>query len=644
MLSNHFRLHRSLNISALLASGGYYIDDNGYLVAIGNGTRYRLPSGPPEGRSRDPYELQPILPGKNQQLADSAVEWLDLTTSTTTTASSTTLARVNLPSRLNFTSSGIQATPSTLHLSLALIACSVALIANLGLVSISCWYLFRGHEKMRRRTMAAEPRNSIHLQTFNARQDEGIGPVTEAKGEVHQTGITSVSSGDSHSSSVSLSSDDSHQPRLRTKRSTSKDLSPVNPILLNSRSCLGVGIHTSLLGLLLAFVHLLVTCYNISHTPLSSVLCLFITSITTDTIFCVYFHLVACLLCLILIGYLSRPSTTRSSQQRFACLALSHSLPWALAAGSALFITLKPSSSSQVNIFFTGFHASCSMEHLHELYLLTVVLLVVIPLVGEFIFVLLLFCCCRRLPRRTCFLAILLPITNATSFIPVLAMGLPNLVLLPLILDPIFMALLYRFSIPMEEGEFHDLPTNPSNQDRSPLHQTVAEMSPSLSSEIYFPQTILAIAPHRCSHGTELSSVSPKLCPHYQQILTHSQNCTERSSCNEILQPADVLSSLSAASSSNTSPATAAVMAAAAAAAAASTKHPWSPIATTTTHFTSDPPSTATTVLLRTPTGVVEAASLDRRLPLPIFLTANGKVALESGEACVLAGGSDRTN
>lgn len=565
MLSNHFRLHRSLNISALLASGEYYIDDNGYLVAIGNGTRYRLPSGPPEGRSSGPYELQPILPGKNQQLADSAVEWLDLTTTTTTASSSTTLARMNLPSRLNFTSSGVQATPSALHLSLALIACSVALIANLGLVSISCWYLFRGRGRMRSRTMPVESRNSIHLQTFPSHRGEGTGPETEAKSDVHPTGVTSESSGgkwgrpscmtsylgktirkclflsDSHSSSVSISSDDSHQPRLRTHRSTSKDLPPVNPFLINSRSCLGVGIHTSLLGFLLAFVHLLVTCFHITQTPLSSVLCLFITSITTDTIFCVYFHLVACLLCLILIGYLSRPSTTRSSQQRFACLALSHSLPWALAAGSALFITLKPSSSSQVNIFFTGFHASCSMEHLQELYLLTVVLLVVIPLVGEFIFVLFLFCCCRRLPRKICFLAVLLPITNAASFIPVLVMGLPNLVLLPLTLNPIFMALLYRFSIPMEETEFHDLPANPSNQDRSPLHQTVAEMSPSLSSEIYFPQTILAIAPHRCSHGNELPSVSPKLCPHYQQILTHSQNCVERSSCNEILQPAGEL-------------------------------------------------------------------------------------------------------
>ncbi|VDK35861.1 unnamed protein product [Taenia asiatica] len=541
MLSNHFRLHRSLNISALLASGEYYIDDNGYLVAIGNGTRYRLPSGPPEGRSSGPYELQPILPGKNQQLADSAVEWLDLTTTTTTASSSTTLARMNLPTRLNFTSSGVPTTPSALHLSLALIACSVALIANLGLVSISCWYLFRGRGRARSRTMPIESRDSIHLQTFPVRRGEGIGPETGAKSEVHQTGVTSVSSGDSHSSSVSLSSDDSHQPRLRTKRSTSKDLPPINPFLINSRSCLGVGIHTSLLGFLLAFVHLLVTCFHITQTPLSSVLCLFITSITTDTIFCVYFHLVTCLLCLILIGYLSRPSTTRSSQQRFACLALSHSLPWALAAGSALFITLKPSSSSQVNIFFTGFHASCSMEHLQELYILTVVLLVVIPLVGEFIFVLLLFCCCQRLPRRICFLAILLPITNAASFIPVLVLDLTNLVLLPLTLDPIFMALLYRFSIPMEETEFHDHSANLANQDRSPLHQTVAEMSPSLSSEIYFPQTILAIAPHRCSHGNELPSVSPKLCPHYQHIITQSQNCVERSSCNEILQPAGEL-------------------------------------------------------------------------------------------------------
>ncbi|CDS36509.2 Serum albumin [Echinococcus multilocularis] len=636
MPSNHLRHYRSLNISALLASGKYYIDENGYLVAVGNGMRYRLPSGPPEGRASGPFELQPILPGKNQQLADSAVEWLDSTTATTTTASSTTLARMNTPSRLNFTSTGVQAMPSALNLSLALIACSAALIANLGLVSISCWYLFRGKRKMQSRTMAVEPRNSIPLRTIPARREEGIGLATEVKSEVQQMGITSVSSGDSQSSSVSLSSDDYHQPRLRTRKSTAKDLPSVNPFLSNSHSCLGVGIHISLLGFLLAFLHLLITCFHITRTPLSSILCLFITSISTDTIFCVYFHLVTCLLCLILIGYLSRPSTTRSSQQRFACLALSHSLPWALAAGSALFITLKPSPSAQVNLFFTGFHASCYMEHLQELYLLTVVLLIVIPLVGEFIFLLLLFCCCRRLPRRICFLATLFPIINAVSFIPVLVVGLSNLILLPLTLDPIIIALFYRFSILIDHGEIHDLPTNHLNQDRSPLHQTVMEISPSLSSEIYFPQTILAIAPHRCIHGNELPSVSPKLCPHYQHILTHPQNCTnERSLCNEILQPAEMLSSLSAASSSNTSPATAAVMAAAAAAAAVSTKHTWSPIATTT-HLTavSSSPSTVTpSLLLRTPAGVVEAASLDRRLPLPIFLTANGKAALQGGEA-----------
>ncbi|TGZ63173.1 hypothetical protein CRM22_007053 [Opisthorchis felineus] len=51
---NHF------NLSALLRSGQFYLDDSGLLVAP-NGTRYRIPSGPPEGR-------KPLRPDRPEDL------------------------------------------------------------------------------------------------------------------------------------------------------------------------------------------------------------------------------------------------------------------------------------------------------------------------------------------------------------------------------------------------------------------------------------------------------------------------------------------------------------------------------------------------------------------------------------------------
>ena len=352
---------------------------------------------------------------------------------------------------------------------------------------------------------------------------------------------------DSHSSSMSLTSTDSPQFDFQTKASKSKNRPHLRPYLSNQRSCLGIGVHVGLLGFLLAFLHLLVTCVHLSQSPPSTIICLFITSTTTDTIYCVLLHLISCLLCLILIGYVSRSTVNPSRQQKFACLAMSHSLPWALAAGSTLFITLKPSSTSvttQVNIFFTGFHAFCDMEQLHDVHLLTVILLVVIPLIGECVFILLYICCCSKFSRKICFLSFFLPIINVTTLTPVLTMNIPNLVLLPLTLDPIFIALIYRFSLYEEVDPPAEVTSPYTNQNRSPLHQTVGEISPSMTSEVYYPQTILAITPHRCNHGNGPSPVSPKLCPHYQHFLAHSQNCTmERRTCNEILRHAGEFSS-----------------------------------------------------------------------------------------------------
>ncbi len=67
---NLYRPARRFNLTALLASGDFHVDESrGYSVATGNGTRYRLPSGPPEGRTFN--ELQPVVP-PSLQLADSA--------------------------------------------------------------------------------------------------------------------------------------------------------------------------------------------------------------------------------------------------------------------------------------------------------------------------------------------------------------------------------------------------------------------------------------------------------------------------------------------------------------------------------------------------------------------------------------------
>ncbi|VDO10851.1 unnamed protein product [Rodentolepis nana] len=548
MQFNQFRNHRFLNISALLASGEFIIDDNGYLVAIGNGTRYRLPSGPPEGRASESYELQPILPGKNQQLADSAVDWLDLTTPATaiaTTHNNNPLYTSSPAS--NFTISDSQGSPEMLSLYLGLAACSVAILVNFALIVVSCWRLFR---RKRRR----KPDNSIKMETFSELVHASVELPVAEKNTIQSPPIASNTSS-SHSSSVSLSSDDStlHNSRSRSKKlpldrnHQKPKTEPIRSYINNPRTCLGVGIHIGILGILLAIIHLVVSYFHFTQMQFSSVLCLLMTSITTDTLYCVLFDLITCFLCLILIGYLSHPSSIRSKQHRFACLALSHSLPWALAAGFALFITLKPTNTSvQGSIFFTGYISVCLKVHQQSLHIQELILLVVIPLIGDFVVVIFFFCYCKRLPARVCLLSTLMPIINLTSFTPTLLKNLPNFVLLPLILNPIVICILYRFTMPRGDMRAPEGEVMVINKERSPLHQTFPNVSPSISSDVYFPQAILAITPHRCNHANGIPSIMPpKVCSHFQQIVAHSQNCTlERRSCNEIIQPAGKISAL----------------------------------------------------------------------------------------------------
>ncbi len=158
---------RSVNISALLNSGEFFIDDNGYLVSAINGTRYRLPSGPPEGRSAIELIPVPSPQGKNQQLADSAaaaVEWIDKSTHPFESTATTPLL---LPSDASLN------VPGTLQISLTLVACSLAVLTNIGLLSISCWHLC----KPARRRKVPLPGNTIqmqHIQRLTPIQENGL--------------------------------------------------------------------------------------------------------------------------------------------------------------------------------------------------------------------------------------------------------------------------------------------------------------------------------------------------------------------------------------------------------------------------------------------------------------------------------------
>lgn len=144
----------------------------------------------------------------------------------------------------------------------------------------------------------------------------------------------------------------------------------------NLQPALSISIHIAFLGLMLSSIHLIIVCTGLLRVPVSSspvssstlwqLICLLVSSVAMDTLLCVRLHLVSCFLCLVLLNLAFESAPTfggsegggggnrgeqitdggseqgRMRQQRFACLALSHSLPWALAAGSALFITLRP--------------------------------------------------------------------------------------------------------------------------------------------------------------------------------------------------------------------------------------------------------------------------------------------------------------
>lgn len=139
------RPRRYVNVSGLLASGHFYIDDNGYLVSP-NGTRYRLPSGPPEGRTST--NLQPVFPGSSQhfQLADSAavLEQPMIDTLSSYNLSSTEVLQLH---PVNFLREPVFDWPIIMF---TLIAGSVALVSNMLLVIISSYYLCRRPRKKNR--------------------------------------------------------------------------------------------------------------------------------------------------------------------------------------------------------------------------------------------------------------------------------------------------------------------------------------------------------------------------------------------------------------------------------------------------------------------------------------------------------------
>ncbi|KAK4467830.1 hypothetical protein MN116_008753 [Schistosoma mekongi] len=62
---SYFNHSKSFDLQSLLATGKYYIDEYGLLITP-NGTRYRIPSGPPEGRK--PLRLDKVLHTSNMPL------------------------------------------------------------------------------------------------------------------------------------------------------------------------------------------------------------------------------------------------------------------------------------------------------------------------------------------------------------------------------------------------------------------------------------------------------------------------------------------------------------------------------------------------------------------------------------------------
>ncbi|KAF7262351.1 hypothetical protein EG68_00482 [Paragonimus skrjabini miyazakii] len=149
-----------------------------------------------------------------------------------------------------------------------------------------------------------------------------------------------------------------------------------------------LGIHIGLLGVVLSIIQLFTLCSALScrmklippetepkATLLSEIVCVLSTSLAADTILCARQYLISALLIVYwstlslsvlcrldetskmsnalvslcmsdkqtdfssILGHTGKPSATPKRQQRYAHLALMHSLPWALAAGTALVIT-----------------------------------------------------------------------------------------------------------------------------------------------------------------------------------------------------------------------------------------------------------------------------------------------------------------
>lgn len=157
----HQRSLRSLNISALVTSGEFFIDDHGYLVSVANGTRYQLPSGPPEGRPKGPLRLIPVyaptssgrqldrLNHYHPQLADSAVVASPELLSTQQTGAYNS----SISSSSSFTEvstdvlSSLDGGLGVAHVSLCLVASCLALLTNAALLTVSFWHLFTGRSK-----------------------------------------------------------------------------------------------------------------------------------------------------------------------------------------------------------------------------------------------------------------------------------------------------------------------------------------------------------------------------------------------------------------------------------------------------------------------------------------------------------------
>ncbi|CAH8626151.1 unnamed protein product [Schistosoma margrebowiei] len=64
---SYYNHNKQFDLPSLLATGKFYIDEYGFLVTS-NGTRYRIPSGPPEGRKPLQFNQLPIINNKNKSI------------------------------------------------------------------------------------------------------------------------------------------------------------------------------------------------------------------------------------------------------------------------------------------------------------------------------------------------------------------------------------------------------------------------------------------------------------------------------------------------------------------------------------------------------------------------------------------------